>query len=115
MATAPSFRRKRIAFDGETWRALHPLSLDSVRSLQELADEAFRDLLKKHRRPVTLNDALRALLGGRDGCGCGWPAIVGRWLGRHAGGGAETAWRFGAAFLGVDTTFASAIGLTAAH
>jgi hypothetical protein len=30
-----------------------------MRSLQELADEAFRDLLKKHRCPVTLKDALR--------------------------------------------------------
>ena len=55
----PSLRRKRIAFDGETWHALHQLSLDSMRSLQELADEAFRDLLKKHHRPVTLQDALR--------------------------------------------------------
>jgi hypothetical protein len=27
--------------------------------LQELADEAFRDLLKKHRRPVTLKEMLR--------------------------------------------------------
>jgi hypothetical protein len=34
-------------FDPETWHALHQLSLGSMRSLQELADEAFRDLLKK--------------------------------------------------------------------
>jgi hypothetical protein len=34
-------------------------SLDTVKSLQELADEAFRDLLKKYHRPVTLKDALR--------------------------------------------------------
>src|SRR6185436_16021546 len=46
--------RKRIEFDAETWHALHKLSLDSMRSLQELADEAFRDLLKEHRRPRTL-------------------------------------------------------------
>jgi hypothetical protein len=59
MAADPSLRRKRIAFDGETWHALHQLSLDSMRSLQELADEAFRDLLKKHHRPLTLKDALR--------------------------------------------------------
>ena len=59
MAADPSLRRKRIAFDGATWHALHQLSLDSMRSLQELADEAFRDLLKKHHRPVTLKDALR--------------------------------------------------------
>jgi hypothetical protein len=30
-----------------------------MKSLQELADEAFRDLLRKHRRPVTLKEALR--------------------------------------------------------
>jgi hypothetical protein len=52
--------RRRIEFDGETWHALHQLSLDSMKSLQELADEAFRDLLKKHRRPTTLKEMLRA-------------------------------------------------------
>ena len=51
--------RKRIAFDAETWQALERFSLDSAKSLQELADEAFRDLLKKHHRPATLQDALR--------------------------------------------------------
>jgi hypothetical protein len=35
------------------------LSLDSMKSLQDLADEAFRDLLKKHRRPTTLKEMLR--------------------------------------------------------
>lgn len=55
----PNLKRKRIEFDGETWHALHQLSLDSMRSLQELADEAFRDLLRKHHRPVTLKEALR--------------------------------------------------------
>jgi hypothetical protein len=52
--------RTRIEFDAETWHALHQLSLDSVKSVQELADEAFRDLLKKHRRPTTLKEMLRA-------------------------------------------------------
>lgn len=51
--------RRRIEFDGETWHALHQYSLDSMRSLQELADEAFRDLLKKHHRPVGLKDMLQ--------------------------------------------------------
>jgi hypothetical protein len=32
---------KRIAFDGETWQALHRLSLDSMKSLQELARRGF--------------------------------------------------------------------------
>jgi hypothetical protein len=52
--------RKRVEFDAETWHALHQLSLDSAKSLQELADEAFRDLLKKHHRPTTLKEMLRA-------------------------------------------------------
>ena len=33
-----------------------------MKSLQELADEAFGDLLKKHGRPVTLQQALRESL-----------------------------------------------------
>ena len=37
-------KRKRIEFDGEIWHALHQLSLDSMRSFQELADEAFRSM-----------------------------------------------------------------------
>ncbi len=57
-AEAPP-RRKLIAFDGETWHALHRLSKDSVKSLQELADEAFADLLRKHGRPTDLKQALR--------------------------------------------------------
>jgi hypothetical protein len=53
-------RRKLIAFDPETWHVLHLLSKDSMKSLQELADEAFADLLRKHGRPSTLKEALRA-------------------------------------------------------
>jgi hypothetical protein len=52
--------RKIIEFDAETWQALTLLARDSMKSLQELADEAFNDLLKKHRRPVGLKQALRA-------------------------------------------------------
>jgi hypothetical protein len=52
-------RRKLIEFDAETWHALHGLSQDSMKSLQDLADEAFRDLLRKHGRPATLKEALR--------------------------------------------------------
>ena len=56
--------RKKIAFDPETWQALQLLARDSMKSIGELADEAFRDLLKKHRRPVTLKDALKASVRG---------------------------------------------------
>ncbi len=54
--------RKIIEFDPETYDALVLLARDSMSSLQELADEAFRDLLKKRGRPTSLKDALRRSL-----------------------------------------------------
>ena len=53
-------RRKLIEFDRETWQALDLLARESMKSVQELADEAFRDLLRKHGRPTDLKAALRA-------------------------------------------------------
>jgi hypothetical protein len=58
----PGERGKRIKFDLETWHALDLLARDSMKSFQELADEAFRDLLHKHGRPVDLKDALKKSL-----------------------------------------------------
>ena len=58
-ALAESEPRKLIAFDPTTLQALELLGRDSMKDLQELADEAFRDLLKKHGRPTSLKDALR--------------------------------------------------------
>ena len=43
---------KRVAFDAATWHALDLYARDSMKSFQELADEAFGDLLKKHQRPT---------------------------------------------------------------
>ena len=54
---------KRVQFDQETWNALDLLARDSMRDFQELADEAFADLLKKHNRPVSLKEALSASAG----------------------------------------------------
>ena len=51
--------RKLIAFDREILQALELLGRDSMKDMQELADEAFRDLLKKHGRPTGLKEALR--------------------------------------------------------
>ena len=51
--------RKLIAFDAETLQALEGLARDSMKDMQDLADEAFRDLLRKHHRPTTLKEALR--------------------------------------------------------
>jgi hypothetical protein len=50
---------KRVVFDPATWHALNLYSRDSMKTFQELADEAFADLLKKHQRPADLKDALR--------------------------------------------------------
>ena len=50
---------KLIGFDPETLQALELLSSDSGRSLQQLADEAFADLLAKHHRARTFKDALK--------------------------------------------------------
>src|SRR6516164_2795050 len=55
-------RGKRVQFDLETWHALDLLARDSMKTFQELADEAFRDLLHKHGRPVDLKDALKKSL-----------------------------------------------------
>lgn len=50
---------KRITFDRATYVALDLYARDSMKSFQELADEAFADLLAKHGRPTDLKDALR--------------------------------------------------------
>jgi hypothetical protein len=54
---------KRVQFDDETWQAIDLLGRESMKDFQELADEAFADLLRKHNRPVTLKQALRASAG----------------------------------------------------
>ena len=60
MAKKPAdARRKLVEFDAETWQALDLLARESMKTFQELADEAFRDLLHKHGRPTDLKAALR--------------------------------------------------------
>jgi hypothetical protein len=54
---------KRVQLDDETWRTLDLLARDQMKTFQELADEAFADLLKKHGRPVDLKEALRRSAG----------------------------------------------------
>jgi hypothetical protein len=51
--------RKLIAFDDDTFDKLTQLGRDRMGTLQELADEAFADLLRKHGIPIDLKDALR--------------------------------------------------------
>ena len=50
---------KRVQLDEESWAALDLLARDRMMTFQELADEAFADVLKKHGRPVDLRAALR--------------------------------------------------------
>ena len=54
---------KRVQFDDATWQALDLLARDSMKDFQELADEAFADLLRKHNRPTNLKAALRQSAG----------------------------------------------------
>jgi non-homologous end joining protein Ku len=51
--------RKLIAFDDDTFDKLKQLGRDRMATIQELADEAFADLLRKDGIPVDLKDALR--------------------------------------------------------
>jgi non-homologous end joining protein Ku len=48
-----------IAFDEDTFDKLTQLGRDRMATIQELADEAFADVLKKHGIPIDLKDALR--------------------------------------------------------
>lgn len=54
---------KRVEFDQETFAAVDLLARDRMMTFQELADEAFRDLLRKYKRPTGLKEALRRSAG----------------------------------------------------
>jgi hypothetical protein len=54
---------KRVLFDDQTWLAIALLASDRKVDFQALADEAFRDLLRKHNRPTSLTAALRQSVG----------------------------------------------------
>ncbi|MDF2766094.1 MAG: hypothetical protein K0S81_3088 [Rhodospirillales bacterium] len=64
-AAKPEASRKLVGFDPDVLQALTLLARDRMQSFQELADEAFADLLKKHGRPTSLQQALRASVGRR--------------------------------------------------
>ena len=54
---------KRVQFDEETWAAINLLRQERRRSFQQLADEAFNDLLEKHHRPADLKTQLKESAG----------------------------------------------------
>ena len=55
----PDLIGKRIQFDRETWQAVELLARDQMKEVQELTEEAFRDLLKKYGRTSDFREALR--------------------------------------------------------
>jgi hypothetical protein len=57
---------KRIQFDDETWEALQAVARQSGRTFQQLADEAFAELLRRYGQPVGLKAALRAVFSARN-------------------------------------------------
>ena len=58
--------RKMIHVSMASNEALQALAVETRRSFQDLLDEAIADLLKKHKRPVTLKDMLRDSLSNGD-------------------------------------------------
>ena len=56
---------KRVQFDDEMLEAINLLAKDSMSTFQELSEEAFTDLLKKHHRPTDFKSALRQSVGDR--------------------------------------------------
>jgi hypothetical protein len=54
--------RKTMNIETATLAALELLAKDRDMSLQDLVDEALADLLKKHRRPVTIKNMFEASL-----------------------------------------------------
>jgi hypothetical protein len=57
---------KRVQFDDDTWQAIEAVARESGSSFQELAEEAFKDLLKKHKQPVGLKAALKESVATRN-------------------------------------------------
>lgn len=58
-ADSHDLRRKLVGLRPGLWQALELLARDSGTTLDALAEEAFTDLLRKHRRPLSLKEALK--------------------------------------------------------
>lgn len=58
---------KRVQLDEATLEAIEAVARTKDKSFQELADEAFADLLKKHRQPVGFKAALKESVTRRKG------------------------------------------------
>src|SRR5687767_11433515 len=71
---APDQVGKRILFDRETFDAVDLMAREQMKDLNELADEAFGDLLKKHGRTADFRQALK--LSARKAANPGTPAAL---------------------------------------
>ncbi len=58
--------RKMIHIGSASFDALQRLAKDKGQTFQDLVDEALADLLKKHKRPVTLKEMLSGSLARLD-------------------------------------------------
>ena len=54
---------KRVQFDDETWEAIVAVARRTGSSFQGLTEEAFADLLKKHKQPVGMMASLKESVG----------------------------------------------------
>ena len=50
---------KRLQFDRETWNAIDVMARDQMKSIEEITEEAFADLLRKHGRSADFREQLR--------------------------------------------------------
>ena len=50
---------KRLQFDRATWAAIDLMRREQMKDLQELTEEAFRDLFKKYGRTADTREAFR--------------------------------------------------------
>jgi hypothetical protein len=50
---------KRLQFDRETWNAIDLMAREQMKSVEEITEEAFRDLLKKHGRSADFREQLK--------------------------------------------------------
>jgi hypothetical protein len=54
---------KRVQFDDGTWEAIQAAMRDAGMTFQDIADEAFADVLKKYKQPVGLMASLKESIG----------------------------------------------------
>lgn len=55
----PDLVGKRLRFDRETWNAIDLMARDQMKSIEEITEEAFRDLLKKYGRSADFREQLK--------------------------------------------------------